>query len=177
MKESVEQSVPPFQFSTGTLLLLTASVALLTSIGQIDRHAFGDLGTLIKGYAALINIYFWRLITTRTKTDQRMKWAYLLFIQIATLPYLYFCVDSIFNAPFGLPPSKWIGTPVWIFMIPTLSFMMFDVHDKWCEMTAFATRSAIEIVILFLVWSYVWGFIQLFILEWAWICPPPRLAT
>jgi hypothetical protein len=169
MGAEIETQSTPVQFSVRTLLLITTNVAVLAAIGQLHKHAFGDTGTLIKAYAALLTIYAWRFAGTRSENTSRTKWFVLLATFACCLPYIYACVGSMFNEPFGLPPSKWIGTPVWIFAIPFLSFWFFDLNDKWCSPTAFLIRSLIEIVVLFLVWSYIWGFIQLFILEWAWI--------
>lgn len=167
LNDNVESS--SFQFSIKKLLILTASIALLSSIGRIDRHDFSEFGILIQVYVVLINIYAWRFITTRLKLDQRFKWACFLAISLGCLPSLYFCVGSVFNDPFALPMSKWIGTPIWIFMIPSLSFVVFDLNDKWCTTSAFLGRSIIEMALIFPVWSIVWAFIQLYILEWAWL--------
>jgi hypothetical protein len=74
----------------------------------------------------------------------------------------------MFNEPFGLAPSRWIGTPVWLFAVPFLSFLIFDRTITLGTPMAYLARSLVEIIVLFHVWSYIWVWTQL-LLEWAWI--------
>jgi hypothetical protein len=130
MDDSKQPQASSIQFSVRTLLLVTANVGLLAAIGRISEHAFADMCKSLKAYAVLLTIYAWRFMLIQSQTNNRMKCIAFVLIFATCLPYIYLCIGSMFNAPFGLPPSKWIGTPIWIFAVPTLSFLTFDLNNR-----------------------------------------------
>ena len=158
----------PIQFSIRTLVLATTNVAIVTAIGQTSDQVLDGAGKLLKVYALLLTFYLWRYAFIRSQLSTRNMWLGWIVVLALSVPYMYLCIGSMFNEPFGLPASKWVGTPIWLIAIPFCSFLMFDVNHRLCSVPAFITRSLIELIVVFHVWTAVWGFIQL-MLGWAWI--------
>ena len=156
------------QFSVRTLLIVTANVALLTAVGQISDASFDNWGKLIKAHALLVTIYGWRFVLINSQFLENRRWQLFALILLCSLPYIYVFIGSMFNKPFGLPLSKWLGSPIWIFAVPTCSFLAFDTSRKWSNPRPFVIRSLVELTIVFHVWSFIWVWGQL-IIGWAWI--------
>lgn len=144
-----------------------ANILLLMGISQLPNESSYFNGMAIKAFATIITIYVWRYVLCSAKlTPKQMSLAYFALL-ISILPYIYFAVFFI-NEPFGEPLSKWIGDPIWVFAIPTISFLIFDLKNIWCKPLGFFIRSIIEIIIIFTIWSSIWLTLQLSF-EWVWI--------
>ncbi len=151
---------PPIQYSVGSLLLITTNVACLTAIGQISDHDFAGCGKLFKAYGVLLTIYGWRFLLIQSNVSARKRWLGLLTIFTCCLPFILLCIGPMFPESLGLPPSKWLGVPIWLFAIPFVSFLIFDFNDSCCTQKVYLVRSTLEILIVFHVWLYAWALIQ-----------------
>lgn len=166
MTEIVSPSKLPVNLRKKCFYSISANILLLAAISQIPNESPYFNGMTIKVVATMLTIYAWRYVICSVELSLiKMALAYsALFISI--LSYIYFCVSFI-NEPFGEPLSKWIGDPVWIFAIPSTSFLLFDIVKVWCEPFRFLIRSAIELVVVFPLWSSIWLTAQLSF-GWAW---------
>ena len=167
MDDRTKEAGVPLHFTVANLILITTSIAILAAIGRLPEEAIRNDGKIFRAYIALLTIYAWRSQILAPQISRRAKWCVTLASFLVCLPYIYLCVGSMFNSPFNVSPTKWIGTPIWIYSIPFASFFLFDLRNVWTSRSAFVNRTMIEIL-LFFPWTFFWGFTQLLALDAFW---------
>jgi hypothetical protein len=147
-----------FQFGISDLLALMTIVAILASMSQIPPSLFHIILMLIAIYLIKIRIVYFRTFPVIA--------IIIYFIMLAaSLPYVYYCLPIFWNPDDTTWQSFWIGRPIGMFLIPTISFL-YDVHvQAHHKKLVWIKRSLIEILIIAPIWFIIWIFIQGF-LHW-----------
>jgi hypothetical protein len=171
--------------ATGFELFAFAAVAAATSLGfalalrylpPIKGYpaTFGPnanwFGQPVSGYVAglLLFVYAAKWPMLRQLPSTRALWWYALLV-MCSLPYIWFFVvlDWFNRQVFHI--ECWIGYPITIWTIPTVSFIKDRLNPDGPSFAWYLIRSAIEIFILFPISVVVSGFISLYLLGWIWI--------
>lgn len=90
------------------------------------------------------------------------------FVLAALMPYLYYRAAVDWNSPCVRPQANWIGGPIAAFTVPTASFLYDVLACKQPSLKFYVIRSLLEIALV-PMWAFVWAWIELLILGWAWI--------
>ena len=114
----------------------------------MPNESFAGYGLELRVAALLLTIYAWKYIIIRTRASLLKKCCVLLAIFALCLPYIYVCIGSMFVEPYGYPPSKWIGSPVWIYGVPLSSFLVCDLNHVFCTPKVFLLRTVLVLGIL-----------------------------
>jgi hypothetical protein len=180
-----------YQYSLRTLLLFVTLFAIVCSlftisfrylpcIGEMppwgsDREGknwIGQGGWAFVGFTILLLLVaysFKRTIVIRCSTKGNASKFFFLFIMLS-LPYIwFFCEPDWFNR-FIYRISCWIGGPIDIWFVPTISFLV-DLYnqDTPKSLKKYIIRSAVEVLVIFPVWTVFWAFFSFFVLGWGWI--------
>ena len=135
-------------------LLFFVSVPL--SIGTLEEGTFGVYdSSIVKCYPALLTIYIFRYVCIVRKVPQRRRMVAYLFVVLLLLPYVYFIID-VDHHPFRLPVHKWLFDPIWIFTIPTASFLTMDLREQNYSLKTFLIFTVLELTIVFYLWTHLW---------------------
>jgi hypothetical protein len=182
-----------FQFQVIDLLALTTVVSVLAASIRLSarylppisemppfdlggaRHEqnwIGQGGLAFAGYAFLLlaaaYCVKWIILTNCTR---RLTAVHLFSLfGILSLPYIWFlCEPDWFNA-FIYRISCWIGGPIAIWFVPTVSFL---VDLRSCRapksVNRYLIRSGVEVLVAFPLWAIFWAFFSFWILGWGWI--------
>ena len=154
----------PFQFTIADLLWLAVLVALLgsvTAFPPLELSAIVLVLYVVKGWI--------------TQLPVRPMWQILLYssLVLALLLYLYYCIWIWWNVIDLLPRESsplvdWIGMPIWLFLVPSVSFVYDVLRRRARSLQYYCLRSAIEIVVLLPLWTILWFAIQFFCFGWFW---------
>lgn len=91
--------------------------------------------------------------------------SYFLLIALS-LPYVWFLVSpDWFNRHINRI-ACWVGDPVGIWIVPTISFVADLTRMKPPGGTFYMIRSVVEVFVVVPVWVIFWAFFSFFILGW-----------
>ena len=104
-------------FISSALLAFPLLVSVL--LPQDIAHACRWIGVL----AVASVVYAWRYMyySLNRRMGSKRNWLNLAMLYVALLPFVYLSTGL---SPDGsrLPISRWIGDPIWCFLVPTISF-------------------------------------------------------
>jgi hypothetical protein len=149
-----------FQFRIADLLALMVMVAFLGATSRLPVSPF----QIIPVFPVLYLVKF-RILSLQVR-----PWLSLVLYLgavAALLPYLYARSIDCWNDPGVTAQAIWIGTPVYVFTVPTACFLYDVLVRKQRSWTFYTIRSLVEVLFLVPLWGVAWGFIVLFVLEWA----------
>ena len=82
----------------------------------------------------------------------------------ALLPFAYLSTGL---TPDGsrLPISRWIGDPIWCFLVPTISFYFGEIRMRnfpvRSERVVHGIHSLVEVFVCLPAWTFIWLFVQM----------------
>jgi hypothetical protein len=182
----------PFQFRIVDLLALMALVAVLGAaikssvhylppIGEMPPHLgdtregrnwIGQGGSAFAGYSfLLLGVAYGvkRLILTCCTRRLPAVLLFLLFV-ILSLPYIWLLCEPDWFNPFIYRVSCWIGGPIAIWFVPTVSFVVdLCFWGTARPFNHYLIRSAVEVALAFPLWVVIWNLFSFWILGWGWI--------
>jgi hypothetical protein len=139
---------------------------------RYGKNWFGHGGWAFVGYTAflLLTVYSAKwLIVTYCVTRRAAAYWFGLLVGLSA-PYIWFLCEPDWFNPFLYRVSCWVGGPIAIWFIPTVSFFIDLSHlGARPPLRHYLLRSGIEIVVIFPIWVILWGFFSFFVLEWGWI--------
>ncbi len=153
-----------FSFSLADLLWLVVIAGLFCVTMPLRNSLFNGFGVIIKAYSLLMAIYLIRLRLLIRFISTRSQIIRFVSFLVVLMPIVY-CFVNLLKPPFQLGPHKWIGDPIWVFVVPTLSFFVFDVGEVRPSVRNFVIRSLCELFIVFPAWTYFWIFAQLYLVD------------
>ncbi len=149
----------PFQIGISDILALMLIVAILASTSHIQP-------SLLHAFFMIIALYLIKIRIAYLRTYPVVAIMLYLITLFAISPYLYYCVIDDWDEPFVLPQANWIGGPIAVFTIPTISFI-YDLFMKQPpRLWVFIVRSVIEIVVIIPIWVILWVNFEFFVLDW-----------
>ena len=135
------------------------------------KNWFGQPTISAYGFSiVLLVVAYWIKRALLTKCN---RWVAILFFALfflASLPYIWFLCESDWFNPFIYRISCWLGGPIAIWMVPTISFIV-DLC-RWPTATPlqyYLIRSVYEVMIIVPLWLFFWVFFSVFVLGWGWI--------
>lgn len=140
--------------------------------GHEGQNWIGQGGWGFAGYTFLLlgaTYGLKRIILARCK--RRLAAAELFaIIVVSSLPYLWFLCEADWFNPFFYRVTCWVGGPIMFWFVPVVSFLV-DLRTcrKPKALTRYLIRSAVEVVIAFPLWAYLWTMFSFWILGWGWI--------
>ena len=149
----------PFQFRIADLLALMLIVAFLGATSRLPISVVHAIPMF-----AVLYLAKFRILSLRVR-----PWLALglyCLAMAALLPYLYFRVIDVWDYTDVDPRVNWIGVPVMAFTVPTTFFLYDTLDHKYRAFKFYAIRTALELVVLVPVWTFIWGCVQLFVFEW-----------
>jgi hypothetical protein len=83
--------------------------------------------------------------------------------------YIYVLVVTDWNNPNVRRIACWIGNPIILLFVPTVSFL-FDLRTGTPpDVRRYAGRTVIEVLLFLPLWFFVWVYAELLVLGWVWI--------
>ena len=85
-------------------------------------------------------------------------------LYVALLPFVYLSTGL---TPDGsrLPISRWIGDPIWCFLVPTISFYFGEIRMRnfpvRSERVVHGIHSLVEVFVCLPAWTFIWLFVQM----------------
>lgn len=155
---------PLYRFRLKDFFWLLLCVSALITVGTIPNELFFGYGSIVKAFAALLVVYWLRSVILMRDVSKRQRVFAYSAILIALLPYVYTFLN-LYNPPFRLSVHKWIGDPIWVFTVPTMSFIVFDLRDQPKNLARFLIRSSVELILVFPVWTVSWIYLQFLITD------------
>lgn len=147
-----------YQFSIWDMVGLLSIASVLMAVGIIPDEVFSAYGSLVKAYGVLLVIYSVRGVSILKGVEiSKRPFLYCLAI-VALLPFVFFFLN-LYDSQFRFPLHKWVGDPIWVFAIPTISFIAFDLTEKQ-DINRFLIYSPAELIFCFPIWTIVWIFLQ-----------------
>ena len=148
-----------FVFISSALLAFSLLVPVL--LPQDIASSFRWIGVLTVASV----VYAWRYLyySLNRKSGSKRKWFNLALLYAALLPFVYLSTGL---APEGnrLPISRWIGDPIWCFLVPTVSFYFGEIrmHNSpvRSERVVHGIHSVVEVFVCLPAWTFIWFFIQ-----------------
>ena len=140
--------------------------------GRQEQNWIGQGGWAFAGYSFLLLAVAYcakRVILVNCTR----RWAAVYFFSsliMLSLPYVWFlCEPDWFNS-FIYRVSCWVGGPIAIWFVPTLSFLTDLCYWGTAKpLKRYLIRSGIEAMVVFPVWAVFWAFFSFFVLDWGWI--------
>jgi hypothetical protein len=161
------------------VLGLCVSIHCLPPIHELPRGSsregqnwIGQGGWVIPAYIALLLLAVYgakRIILTRCVRRWTAVYFYCALVMLS-LPYIWFlCEPDWFNRNM-YRIACWAGGPIAILVVPTISLLvdLFN-HGSAKSNTYYVSRSAIEILVIFPIWAFIWAWFSFWILGWGWI--------
>jgi len=113
-----------WQFGLRDICLLTAAVAFLMAVGQLPVYS-GE--GMVHPYAVLGVIYIIKYRLSHASLRRRDLGILFGAMLISVLPYVYWRVVIWEDGPIFISSmAQLIGYPIWIFAVPSASFIAFD---------------------------------------------------
>lgn len=159
-----------YQWSLMTMLSVTATVAWLCGVAALAQYVDTPRpsgGTWLAAAAAILTIYYWRYQITTSESARTVKAIKFAGTLLLLLPYVYIYAGLIADWA-RLPTSKWLGDPVWVYAIPTVSFVVFDLRQNSISPRTCLLRSVAELVVIVPAWTYAWIIAQMYF-RWWWM--------
>ena len=148
-------------FTIQFLLAATFSIAVLMALFQSDSGARTSYG-VFSPYAPslLLAIYLWKYAILRMRVARNVKQLAFGLLVAVSLPFIYW---KCFIVPRDVVSSSghMFGSPIWILMVPLISFVFLDCRRIWVSRDSYFSRSLVEIFAIFPLWSCVWLLINL----------------
>ena len=156
------------RFSHATILALLTTGVVLCAAVLIARNIDGEqptgTGTWVTGGATLLTLYYWRYrIVTFNLPGREAKRILFAILLTVLLPYIY-VYSGFIEDDFRRPISKWVGDPLWLYVVPTTFFFLFDLQRA--NSTKTIALHCVEVMILFPLWTYCWFFLQALLGWW-----------
>jgi hypothetical protein len=162
-RQGLQCSLKTVLWITGTIAWLGGAAVLAVCVDSVRASG----GTWISAGAAMIALYCWRFCIRASEANRATKMLLFAATLLIVLPYVYRYAGLIAGWA-RLPVSKWLGDPVWIYAVPVASFALFDLRRKSVSTIAFVLRSAVELLIIVPLWTYVWLIAQMHF-GWWWM--------
>ena len=163
--ETTTQQKTAYHFKLADLFWLLLIASVLMAVGIIPTEMFFGYGSFLKAYVVLSSIYLIRGVSILRQIPKRQRSFVFCLGLVSLLPFVYFFLN-LYNPPFRLPMHKWIGDPVWVFAVPTLSFIAFDISKHQRSLKRFLIHSGVELAIVFPIWTVIWIYLQFVITDW-----------
>lgn len=149
-----------FVFISSALLVFPLLVPVL--LPQDIAHAFRWIGVL----AVASVVYAWRYMyySLNRRMSSKRKWLNLAMLYVALLPFVYLSTGL---RPDGsrLPISRWIGDPIWCFLVPTISFYFGEIRMRnfpvRSERVVHGIHFLVEVFVCLPAWTFIWLFVQM----------------
>jgi len=150
------------------------AIARLPSIQQqpswtysAPRNWFGMSiwSSLVLAGLLILVIYCMKAALLRSSllTWQRI---YLYFLGLlVSLPLIWFAVSANWYSPFVYPASCWVGDPIGLLFVPTLTFAA-DILSPSVSFKLFLTRSLLEIVVVVPIFAWFWYQLSCVLFGW-----------
>lgn len=133
---------------TGTLL-----VGVATLLASSSKPYVQNMGMWVNPFMACVAISFWRFKLAQLPAPS-MRLAMFAVLIVLTLPYIYY-TGALIADSYRIPASKWLGDPVWVYTVPTVSFVTLDLRFHPRHWRNFLTTSMIELFIAIPVWTVI----------------------
>jgi hypothetical protein len=112
-----------------------------------------SVGMWVNPFAACVAIYFWRFRISQSHSP-RMRIAMFTILVAVTLPFIYW--NGALIADWArIPMSKWLGDPLWVYTVPTISFFALDLRNNPRERRAFVVTSCFELLLAIPAWTII----------------------
>ena len=148
-------------FSIQFLFAATFSIAVLLALFQTDSGAQTSYG-VFSPYAPslLLAIYLWKYAILKHRVPRYTKQLTFGLLIAISLPFVYW---KCFIVPRDVVSSSGhlLGSPIWILLVPILSFVFLDCRRIWISRDSYFSRSLVEIFAIFPLWSCVWLLVNL----------------
>ena len=152
---------PQLTFSLASLLILVAALCLLLGLDQLPPSPFHTLVVLSTMYISRPMI---STMAARSRTTASVCYCVVLALLI---PYLYRNVIVDWDSQFVKPAANYIGAPIAIFGVCTLSFFRDIVHGGGPSLNVYTYRSVFELCVLMPLWCIIYLYIEFFLLQWS----------
>ena len=143
------------QFSIKTMLLAISCVAVLMMLFQHEAGSRNNYGVFSPHFSALMAmICFWKYLIIRMRAPQNVRRAAFVLLLVSAMPFVYWQCWLVpqFIAPRGVHLAV---DPIWVFTIPTVSFIWFDQKKKFVVLDEYCFRSLLEMFVVVPIWSVV----------------------
>jgi hypothetical protein len=153
MDNEADTDTRPVQFSLRGMFTLLTAAAFLAAVGQAGIFSY---------FSVLFVIYVVKFLICCAHTSQRNMLILYAMLLVALLPYTFYCDPFDF---YGGRETllwriyEWAASSFGVFLIPTISFLVFDIRRKWCAPWHYLLRSVIEFVVILPVWWCAWSLI------------------
>jgi hypothetical protein len=117
---------------------------------------FGQDASWLPAHVAfvLVFIYAAKRLLCRVPPSRDL-WLYLLVL-VSSLPYIWFLVVVDWFNPYTPWLFCWIGYPILIWTVPTVSFLNDRLNSEVLSTGLYVFRSVLEVVSFFPIWSVIW---------------------
>lgn len=147
---------------------LTALAILFAAHGWAEEQAAGLL-VLITSAAI---IYPLKLLIVRNTTRKPVAIALFLGMLALCMAYIQQCIEAFDSADERFPLSpvvRWVGIPIGLLLVPTISFLADLVGQKEpTTLLNYSVRSIVEVLVVIPIWWTVWVVMQI-LLGWVWV--------
>lgn len=121
----------------------------------------------LNAVALVVFFYLWKLEIVRKVKDKQEAVGWYLLLILVCLPYLWYLVSTNWFNQHAYDVAVWIGTPIQVLFIPTLSFMWYLI-DK-APPSPHPVNVIVEMIILVPVWYFIWPILSFFCCGFYWI--------
>jgi hypothetical protein len=114
----------------------------------------------------LISLCVLRFLIVRGNRRASDATAWYCLALAVYLPAIWLLVVVDWDNDAVAPIACWVGVPIALLFVPSVVFCADLLLRPALSPARYALRSALEIVVLVPLWSFLWGFVEFLILGW-----------
>ena len=115
------------------------------------------------GFALVLGLYAAKALLLRAVRSRSIRIASFLLVTMACVP-LAWLISPDWHNPNVREIANWIGTPLVIITVPTVSFL-YDYHRRATAIDY--GRAVVEAFIAVPIWALLWFAMEVFVLRWS----------